>query len=111
MDESMYERRNGREDAEWDGWNDDDEADGDNCQRGRNSFNIASREGGCEGERERELEGETQRVRVETGTCETEFKERTVKALFLSWRIPLDFCYKAFKGGSTKLLDATINLI
>lgn len=54
MDESMYERRNDREDAEGDGWNDDDEADGDNCHRGRNSFNIASREGGCEGERERE---------------------------------------------------------
>lgn len=78
MDESMYERRNDREDAEGDGWNDDDEADGDNCHRGRNSFNIASREGGCEGERERER----QRVRVETGKCETEFKERTVKALF-----------------------------
>lgn len=35
-----------------------------------------------EGVRERERERQRQRVRVETGKCETEFKERTVKALF-----------------------------
>lgn len=44
-------------------------------------------------EREGELrQTDRQRVRAETGKCETDFRECTAEFLFSSWRISLDSC-------------------
>lgn len=77
----MYERRNGREDAEgMDEMMMMRQMETTVTEVGTASTSLQERE--SVRERERALEGERQRVRVETGKCETEFKERTVKALF-----------------------------
>lgn len=77
----MYERRNGREDAEgMDEMMMMRQMETTVTEVGTASTSLQERE--SVRERESALEGERQRVRVETGKCETEFKERTVKALF-----------------------------
>lgn len=57
----------------------------DGCHGGgRTSTSLQRRENERKTERERKkvLERKTERIRVETGKCRTEFKDCTVKALF-----------------------------